>query len=191
MAGLNSPQTSLHFVAIFQTALLDGFRQALQGILHAGREAIPDSLFFFLATCRAAQNVGLLALWNRHVFHFHIGPHLSPVIFQQFLFKRLHLAARRSHQVLAAAFANRLQTLFAHNAAIQHPDSPRLAVLALHHAQDRFHRGDISAVTSERLIAERVTLAVDDERDQHLLAVGTMVARVTAAHHWVLLRRAF
>src|SRR5579875_1884248 len=90
---VNAPQAPLHFVAIFQTARLDGLRQALEGTLHASGEAIPDGFLFFLAACRATQNVSLLALWNRHLFHFHIGPHLSPVLFQQLLFKLLHLAA--------------------------------------------------------------------------------------------------
>src|SRR3954447_11602494 len=47
MAGLNAPQTPLHFVAIFQAAGLDGFRQALQGVLHAPGETLPDGLLFF------------------------------------------------------------------------------------------------------------------------------------------------
>ncbi len=64
----------------------------------------------------------------------------------------------------------------------------RFAVLALDHAQDRLHGRNVGAVAIECLIAERKAFAVDDERNYHLLAVGTMVARVAAAYHRVLFR---
>src|SRR6266699_2685333 len=70
-----------------------------------------------------------------------------------------------------------------------HPDPPCLAVLALHHAQDCFHGRHVGPVAVECLVAERETLAVDDERDHHLFAVGTVIARVAVAHHRILFRR--
>src|SRR5262249_29692535 len=98
--------------------------------------------------------------------------------FGQFGFKLLHLAARRAHQILPTAFTNGRQILLAHNAPIKHPDPSRLAVLALYHAQNRLHGGDVSAVAVEGLVAERKAFAVDDERDHHLFAVGPVIARI-------------
>src|SRR6185437_7248042 len=191
MTGLNAPQAPLHFVAVLQAAGLDGFRQTRERLFHAVGKPLPDGFLFFLAAYRAAQNVGFLALGDHHFFHFHFGPHLSPVVFQQLCFKPLHLVAWRAYQVLATAFADRLKIFLAHNAAIHHPDAPRLAVFTLDHAQDRLHRRDVRAVAVERLIAERETLAVDDQRDHQLFAVGTMIARVTATDHRILFRYAF
>src|SRR6516162_10111540 len=65
-----------------------------------------------------------------------------------------------------------------------------LAIFTLHHAQNGFHRGNVGAVAVKRLVAEGKTFAVDDQRNHHLLAVGTMIARVAARHHRVLVRRA-
>src|SRR6516162_1894528 len=94
--------------------------------------------------------------------------------FQQFRFESLHLTAWRAHQILPAAFTDRRQILLTHNAAIEYPDAPRLAVLALHHTQDGLHGGNIRAMAIEGLVAEGKAFAVDDERDHHLLAVRTM-----------------
>src|SRR6266852_6112239 len=68
---------------------------------------------------------------------------------------------------------------------------PTFAVLALYHAQDRLHGRDVGAVAVKRFIAEGETFAVDDQRDHHLLAVGTVIARVAPAHHRILLGHAF
>src|SRR3954453_23092504 len=59
----------------------------------------------------------------------------------------------------------------------------RAFVLTFHHAQDCFHDRDIRTVAVESFVTEREPLAVDDQRDYHLLAVGTMIARVAAGHH--------
>ena len=167
------------------------FCRRFKGDFHPRGKPFSDGLLFFLAARGAAQNVRLFSLWNRNLLHLHVGTHLGPVVLEQLRFKLLHLAARRAHQILATAFPNRLQILLAHDAAIHHPDAPRLAVLALHHAQNRFHRRDIGAVAIEGLVAERKAFAVDDERDHHLLAVRTMIARIAAAHHRILFRRSF
>src|SRR5262249_33615241 len=47
-----------------------------------------------------------------------------------------------------------------------------------------------ATVAIKSLIAEREPFAVDDKRNDHLLAVGTMIARVAAHHHRILFRRA-
>src|ERR1700752_5118889 len=186
MPRLNLSQPPLHLVAIFQPAKLDRLLQAVQGFFHTAAKTISDSLLFFFAARRAAQNVSLLALRKGYLLHFHGGPNLRPVLFQQFPFKLLHLAARRAHQILSVAFADRCQILLAHDSPIQHPDPSRLAVLALDHAQHRLHRRDVGAIAVEGFVAERKTLTVDDERDHHLLAVRTMIPRIAAAHQRLL-----
>ena len=80
MASLNPPQAPLHFVAVFQPTGLDSFRQALQGVFHASREAVPDGLLFFLPAAGAAQKERLLALRNGYLLHLHFRPHLRPVV---------------------------------------------------------------------------------------------------------------
>src|SRR5664280_1863893 len=110
---------------------------------------------------------------------------------QQLGFKPLQLAARCAHQILSTPFANRRQILLAHDPTIHHPDAPRLTVLTLYHPQNRFHGGHVSTIAIERLIAERESLAVDDQRDHHLFTVRAVIARVSPAHHRVVLRRPF
>src|SRR5207249_8920169 len=90
----------------------------------------------------------------------------------------LHLPAGCAHQILPAALADRRQVFLTHDTPIEYPDPACLPIFALHHAQHGFHGRDIGAVAVERLIAERKTFAVDDQGDDHLLAVGTMVTRI-------------
>ena len=116
---------------------------------------------------------------------------MRPIFLQQLRFKLFHLTARRARQILSIAFADCRQVLFAHDAAIEHPDPARLAVLALHHAQNRLHGRDVAAVAVKGFVAEWETFLVHDERDHQLLAVGPVIAGIAATNHWVLLRRAF
>src|SRR6266700_4626204 len=190
MPRLDLSQPPLHFVAIFQPSRSDSLLQTLQGLFHAVGKAAADGPLFFFAARRAAQDIGFLALRQGYLFHFYFRPHAGPVL-QQFHFKLLHLAARCAYQVLAPSLADGRQILFAHDAAIEHPDPPCLAVLALHHAQDRLHGRNVGTVAIEGLITERKALTIDDERDHHLLTIRTMIPRVAAAHHRILLRRTF
>jgi hypothetical protein len=96
-------------------------------------------------------------------FFTSIRPYPGPVFFQQFFFKPVQLAARRTCQILAAALSDRHQIFFTHDAAIEYPDSSRLAVLTLDHAQYRFHRRDVAAVAVEGFVTERESLVVDDQ----------------------------
>src|ERR1700730_6022696 len=63
----------------------------------------------------------------------------------------------------------------AHDAAIEHPDPSRLAILALYHAQARLHGRDIAAVAVERFVTERKAFIFYDQCDHQLLAVGPMI----------------
>src|SRR3954452_13906369 len=191
MSRLNASEPALHLVAVLQTTCLDGFGQSLESVFHSARKPTPYGFLFFLPSARPAQDISLLALWDRHLLHVDFLPDLQPVILEQLFFKLLHLAPRRAHQILAASFADRRKILLAHNAAVKHPDAACLAVLTFHHAQDCFHRRDIRTVAVESFVTEREPLAVDDQRDHHLLAVGTMIARVAAAHHGIAFRRSF
>ena len=191
MSGLNLAQPPLHLVAVFQTPRRDGFLEAFQRRFHAVGKSVSDCFLFFLATRSAAQNVSLLALRNGHLLNFNFRPDLRPVFLQQFRFKLLHLTARRARQILPVAFADCRQVLFAHNAAVKHPDPARLAILAFHHAQNRLHRRDVGSIAVESFVAEWESFVVHNQRDHQLLAIWPVIARVTAAHHWILLRRAF
>src|SRR4029079_571968 len=192
MPRLNLPQPPLHLVAVFQSPRDDGLLQTLESFFHTAGKTISDGPLFFLAPRRTAQDIRLLALRNGNLLHFHFRPYLGPILLvQQLCFKLLHLATRRAHQVLAAALADRCQVLFADDAAIEHPNAARFAILALHHAQNGLHGRNVGAVAIEGFIAEGEAFAVDNQRDDHLLAVWTMIARIAASHHRIVLRRAF
>src|SRR5438094_428146 len=103
MAGLNFPQAPLDFVAVLQFALAHALLEGRERLFHPRGKATVDRLLFGLSRCRAAQDVGLLALRSRYELHFHIGPYLLPATFQELLLKLLQLRARRAHQVLPAA----------------------------------------------------------------------------------------
>src|ERR1035437_7226460 len=133
----------------------------------------------------------LFSLGNRNLLYLHIRTHLGPVVLQQLGLNPLYLEARCAHQILSTPCANRRQILLAHDPTIHHPDAPRLTVLTLHHAQNRFHGGHVSTIAIERLIAERKSLAVDDQRDPHWFTVRAVIARVSPAHPRVVLRRPF
>src|SRR6516225_8795734 len=83
IALLNPTQSSLHLVAVLQSALGDAFLQAAQSIFHARRKPRPDGFFFLLPPGRTAQEVGLFSLRNRDLLNFHILPHLRPVLLHQ------------------------------------------------------------------------------------------------------------
>src|ERR1017187_9669261 len=178
MPGLNLSQPPFHLVAVFQPSLDDGYLQTFQRGFHSVGKTISDGLLLFLAALGAAQNVSLLSLWYGHLLHFHFGPDARPVFLQQFRFKLLHLTARRARQILSIALAIRCQILFAHNAAIKHPDPARLAILALYHAQDRLHGGNVGAVAVEWFVAEREAFIIPNHPDHQLLAVGPVIPRV-------------
>ena len=63
-------------------------------------------------------------------------------------------------------------------------------VLALYHAQHRFHGRDVTSVAVERFIAEWKAFVVYYQRDHQLLAVRPMIPAVAAANHRILFRRA-
>jgi len=47
-----------------------------------------------------------------------------------------------------------------------------------HGAQNRFDGGNIGAVPIEEFVAERKTVLIDDQRQNQLLAIGTVIPRI-------------
>src|SRR5664280_683539 len=82
MPSLNAAQAPLHLVPIFQPGRRNGFRQALQSVLHPARKAFADCFLLFLTALRAAQDIGLLALRNRHLLDFHFRSYLRPILLE-------------------------------------------------------------------------------------------------------------
>ena len=64
-------------------------------------------------------------------------------------------------------------------------------MFTLHRAQNRFDGGNIGAVPIEEFVAERETVLVDDQRQNQLLTVGTVIPRIAPPHHGVLFRGSF
>ena len=61
----------------------------------------------------------------------------------------------------------------------------------LHGCHDRLQCPRIVGIAGKHLVAERKTVKGDDERDQDLLAIGTMITRVTPLRLRIGLRLAF
>src|SRR5713226_7205871 len=176
----------MHLVPVFQPARLHLLLQAVQCRLHPPREPVADRLLFSLPSFRLAQDERLLSTRNRDQFHLYLVAHLLPVGFLfQVRLELLHLAPRRAHQILPVPLPDRRQIRFADDAAIHHPDPPRLSILALHHAQDHFQRGHVRAVPVEDFVAAREPLRIHDQRQHQLLAIRTMIPRIAAPHHGI------
>src|SRR5437879_5263862 len=131
-----------------------------------GHKAAADSFLLFLSSRRTTQDVSLLSTRNLDLLDLHIRANLLEIILQQLGFELLELAAWCTHQILSATLADGHQVFLTHHAAIEDPYPPSFPMLALHRAQDRFHRADIGAVPVEHRVTERKTLLVDDQR-QH------------------------
>src|ERR1022692_2074331 len=105
-----------------------------------------------------------------------------PVVFRQVRFELLHLAARRAHQILPAAFADGRQILLAHDTAIKHPDPARLAVLAFDHAQNRLHQQrHCWQQQSDHTIARYQFTGAPSEYFRHLVTTGRTVLGVRSS----------
>jgi len=89
MAGLDCAQVPLDLIAVAQLARSYALLECRERPLPARRGA--------------AQDVGLLAVRRSHQIDLEIGAHLEPVVGQQLALELAELAARRAHQVLAAA----------------------------------------------------------------------------------------
>src|SRR6267378_5304343 len=114
-----------------------------------GHKAATNHFLFLLPSGRATQDMGLFAAWNQDLLHRHFPTDLFEIILEQFLFELLELAACLAHQILSATLTDGHQVLLTRHPAIKDPHPPCFPVLALHGAQDRFHRGDIGAVPIE------------------------------------------
>ena len=87
---------------------------------------------------------------------------------------------RRADDVARTAFFQPVECRLADHAAIQDPDASAAAVTGFHAGDDFPDGGAIVAVAGEDLVAERIAVARHHQTDEHLLAVGPMVARVAA-----------
>ena len=70
---------------------------------------------------------------------------------------------------------------FGRNATVHHPNAPRLAVLALDAAEKVAQRGAVGGIAGQDLVGQRQPLGRHHQRNDHLHAVRSVVARVAEA----------
>lgn len=124
----------------------------------------PRIAFFFPAPGCPAQEVGLFPARYRYLLDFHFWPHLPPAVLQKLILKLLHLAARRSHEVLPTLLADSPRILLTYDPTVHQPD-PSARYHSLHH----FHRRHIGTIAVERLMAEWKAILIGDQRNRNHL----------------------
>ena len=102
----------------------------------------------------------------------------------------LELRLRRPDDVAPAGLAQPGEVVGARHAAVGDPDASQHAVARLHGGHDRLQGARIVGVAGEHLVAQRKAVEGHHQRDAHLLAVGTVIARVAAPGLWVGFRQA-
>src|SRR6267142_1564437 len=155
MRSLNAAQPHKHLAAILHFAVCDALLKPRELFFDLGHKAAADGFLFPLPPRCAAQDVGLFATRDPHLFNLYFRTDLFEIILEQFLFELLELAARCAHQILSAALADGYQVLLAHYTAIEDPYPACFPMLTLDGAQNGFDGGNIGAVPIEELIAER------------------------------------
>src|SRR6516165_10415686 len=147
----------------------------------AGHEPLAHGLFFGRAGGAAAKDEGFDAVAGWTALDLESVADRFPATLTQSGGKLLQAAPRRADNVTRATSAQRDQCRLADHAAVQNPDPPFTPVAILHPRHDLLDRGAVVTIAGEHLITQRVTIASDDQADQHLLAVASVVARVAAS----------
>src|SRR5260370_18668133 len=173
MGSLNAAQAHKHFVAVLQLAFHDAFLKSRKCFFDLGYKAAADGFLLLLPSRRAAQDVSLFASWNPDLLPLHFRSHLLEIILEQFLFELLQLAAWCAHQILSPTLADGHQVLLTHHAAVEDPYSACFSMFTLHRAQNRFDRGNMSAVSIDQFSADRKTSLGDDQPQNKLSTVAT------------------
>jgi hypothetical protein len=118
--------------------------------------------------------------WVRQKFHLHGGASLLPGAVGEPRFQggepRLGRADHVWHRRIALTHFG--QHFLGGNAAVHAPDAAGLAVLLFNLRQEGAQCGGVRRVADPHLIGQRKPFGRDDQRDDHLHAVGTMVATV-------------
>jgi hypothetical protein len=101
-----------------------------------------------------------------------------PIALQQSALVSFELRARRAHQITGSSSPQALEIFFAHNATIKDPHPSSTTVFALHGIEHLLKGGHFSPVAREDFVGERKTFRGDNQRDNDLLAVWPVIARV-------------
>jgi len=92
----------------------------------------------------------------------------------------LQFRLRCADDVAASGRAQPSQVLGARHAAVGDPHPPDDAVTCLHGGDDRLQGARIVGVAGEHFVTQRKAVERHHQRDQDLLAVATMIARIAA-----------
>ena len=127
------------------------------------------------------QHVEFLAL--RQELDPHAGSGLAPGLVEEVMLEAAQAALGRSHQILhrRVALAHLGEHGLGGDAAIHHPDAPRLAVLRLDLGQEAAQRGLVGGVAGHDLVGERQAFRRHHQGDDDLDAVGALVAAIAEA----------
>src|SRR6202048_3183570 len=128
-----------------------------------------------------AQDHGLLGLGVAREFDLDAFVDRAPSVRAgEFKGELLQFRLRRSDDIAPAGLAQPRQIAGAGHAAIGDPDPPQHAMPGLHGGYDRLQGSRVVGVAGENLVAQGKAVEGHYQRDTHLLAVGTMIARIAA-----------
>src|SRR5271166_6052332 len=169
-------------------ALVELHQQALAREVHARqlRQSRPQPLQLplshgaLLVDARPAlgEHVKVVVLGQQ--LHLDARPHLVPGQADERLFQLAEASLGGSHQIGDGRIGlpHFGQHLFGGDAAVHHPDALGLAVLRLDLRKEGAQRRLVGGVAGENFVGERKSVGRHDQRDDHLHAVGALVAAV-------------
>ncbi len=104
--------------------------------------------------------------------------HALPRLAQQLLFQLAQQVLWRAHEVADFIAAHLLKSRLGRYAPVHHPHAPGLAVHGLDLLQELRQRGLVRPVPRQHFVRHRQALGGHHQRDDHLAAVGPLVAAV-------------
>ena len=124
------------------------------------------------------EDIEFAVLWQQ--LHLHPGACFLPRLGQQRLLEPSQPPLGRAHEVMhrRIARAHLLEHRFGRDPSIHRPDPPRVAVLPLDAREEVVQGGLVRGIARQHLIGQRQTFRRHHQGNDHLHAVGPMIARV-------------
>jgi hypothetical protein len=166
-------------------------RQAAERLGDPPAELVMHGPFFAAPIGQATQNHSLPGLGMAREFDLNTFVDRVPTIRGERGGQLLQLRFRRADDVAPAGFTQPLQIASTAHAAVRDPDAPHHGMPRLHCRYDCLQCSRIVDVAREDLVAQRKPVEGHHQSDAHLLAVGAMIAGVTALRLRIGFRLAF
>ena len=155
-----------------------GSSQLLQPVQKTAQTAAAHGPFLGDTIPAPSQDVGLMLLGQQ--LHLHAFPSLLPGAIGQISLQFVQSTLRRAHQIGRRWIAalHLLEHLFGRNATVHEPEAAGLAVLAFDAAEEVSQGLVVGGVTRQHLVGQRETFWGDDQGDDNLNAIASVVAGV-------------